>query len=245
MPDRGRTDWLTRHLRRAIVDGQLPHGGPLPPSRRLAADLALSRGVVVEAYRRLADEGLVTTKTGAGSSVTPGPLISTPPLTAASADPSLPMLAAGGNPGLLVPFLPRRPSPDVRLRPLGWRAGSRGLPSSSLAARRARGPRRRHGNRPGVWRPRGHPRLRTEIAAYLARLRGCVRTRTPSWSSLALHRHLPFSAKSFRAPARCTPWRWRTRIAGHPRRADLLGAPADAGHRRRRGPSRRGSRGER
>jgi GntR family transcriptional regulator / MocR family aminotransferase len=41
----------------------------LPASRTLAAELAVSRGVVVNAYQRLIDEGLVTARTGAGTLV--------------------------------------------------------------------------------------------------------------------------------------------------------------------------------
>ncbi len=44
-------------IRDAIRAGRLPRGSPLPPSRVLAADLGVSRGVVVEAYQQLASEG--------------------------------------------------------------------------------------------------------------------------------------------------------------------------------------------
>jgi GntR family transcriptional regulator / MocR family aminotransferase len=45
-------------IRDSIRAGQLPQGSPLPLSRVLAADLGVSRGVVVEAYRQLTAEGL-------------------------------------------------------------------------------------------------------------------------------------------------------------------------------------------
>lgn len=51
-PPGGRTDWLTARLRQAIADGRLPVGSRLPPTRVLAADLGVSRGVVTEAIRR-------------------------------------------------------------------------------------------------------------------------------------------------------------------------------------------------
>lgn len=69
-PARDRTGWLTSALREALADGRLARGDRLPPTRTLASDLALSRGVVVEAYRRLADEGLVSGRTAAGTVVT-------------------------------------------------------------------------------------------------------------------------------------------------------------------------------
>ncbi|HEX5300933.1 MAG TPA: winged helix-turn-helix domain-containing protein, partial [Streptosporangiaceae bacterium] len=41
-------------IRNSIRAGRLPRGSSLPPSRVLAADLGVSRGVVVEAYSQLA-----------------------------------------------------------------------------------------------------------------------------------------------------------------------------------------------
>ena len=44
-------------IRDSIRAGRLPRGSSLPPTRVLAADLGVSRGVVVEAYQQLAAEG--------------------------------------------------------------------------------------------------------------------------------------------------------------------------------------------
>ena len=68
-PAKGLTTWLTDALRAAIVGGRLPVGARLPATRVLAAELAVSRGVVVDAYQRLADEGLARAHTGAGTVV--------------------------------------------------------------------------------------------------------------------------------------------------------------------------------
>ena len=68
-PPRGLTGWLVDALRSAIADGRLAPGGRLPATRMLATDLAVSRGVVVEAYRRLTDEGLVGGRSGGGTTV--------------------------------------------------------------------------------------------------------------------------------------------------------------------------------
>jgi len=46
-------------LRTAIQDGRLPAGARLPSSRRLAADLDVSRGVVTDTYDQLAAEGYI------------------------------------------------------------------------------------------------------------------------------------------------------------------------------------------
>ncbi|BCB86924.1 hypothetical protein Psuf_042370 [Phytohabitans suffuscus] len=70
--DRGRpglADQLVDTLREAIADGRLPPGTRLPSTRALAKDLALSRGVVVEAYEQLAAEGRLLSRQGAGTVV--------------------------------------------------------------------------------------------------------------------------------------------------------------------------------
>ncbi|MFF9817897.1 PLP-dependent aminotransferase family protein [Streptomyces sp. NPDC014006] len=56
-PAGGKARWLAERLRRAIADGRLTVGSRLPPTRVLAAELRVSRGVVAEAYRRLAEDG--------------------------------------------------------------------------------------------------------------------------------------------------------------------------------------------
>ena len=68
-PVRGLTGWLADAIRAAIIDGRLQAGAPLPATRLLAGDLGVSRGVVVEAYQRLADEGLVSARSRAGTRV--------------------------------------------------------------------------------------------------------------------------------------------------------------------------------
>src|SRR5512140_1324234 len=68
-PARGLTGWLADAIRVAIMDGRLRAGTPLPATRLLAGDLDVSRGVIVEAYQRLGDEGLVSARPGAGTRV--------------------------------------------------------------------------------------------------------------------------------------------------------------------------------
>jgi hypothetical protein len=72
-PPRGMAAWLTTALRAALTDGRLDVGARLPPSRTLAAQLGVSRGVVVAAYQRLVDEGLLVGHRGGGTSVRAAP----------------------------------------------------------------------------------------------------------------------------------------------------------------------------
>ena len=60
---------IYRQIQAAVLDGRLRPGDGLPPSRELAARLAVSRATVSAAYERLAAEGFVTTRTGAGTYV--------------------------------------------------------------------------------------------------------------------------------------------------------------------------------
>jgi len=72
---RGRSTQVYQQIRAAILDGRLRAGEPLPPSRELAERLQIARNTVLVAYDRLAGEGFVTGKVGAGTFVSaPFPL---------------------------------------------------------------------------------------------------------------------------------------------------------------------------
>ncbi len=60
---------LERALRDEIRARRLGPGAALPPSRGLAAELGVSRGVVVEAYEQLTAEGYLVARVGAGTRV--------------------------------------------------------------------------------------------------------------------------------------------------------------------------------
>src|SRR5574341_334980 len=60
---------IYRQLRRAMADGRLHPGQRLPASRELARSLGVSRTTVTVAYDRLAGEGFVTSRIGAGTYV--------------------------------------------------------------------------------------------------------------------------------------------------------------------------------
>lgn len=55
---------LEEAIRDGIRSGRLPRGAGLPPSRTLAAELSVSRGVVMEAYAQLVAEGYLTSRSG-------------------------------------------------------------------------------------------------------------------------------------------------------------------------------------
>lgn len=60
---------LRNSLHDAIRSGRLPPGSRLPSSRVLAADLGVSRGVVIEAYAQLSAEGFLISRSGSGTVV--------------------------------------------------------------------------------------------------------------------------------------------------------------------------------
>ncbi|NRQ40491.1 PLP-dependent aminotransferase family protein, partial [Nonomuraea sp. NN258] len=59
-------------IREGIRSGRLRLGTALPPSRALAADLGVSRGVVVEAYQQLLAEGYLSSRAGGFTRVAAG-----------------------------------------------------------------------------------------------------------------------------------------------------------------------------
>ncbi len=60
---------LERRLRHAVQSGGQAAGSPLPSTRAFAADLGLSRGVMVEAYEQLLAEGYFTATHGSATRV--------------------------------------------------------------------------------------------------------------------------------------------------------------------------------
>src|SRR5437764_57593 len=60
---------LERSLRDAIRTGRLRPGVRLPSSRALAADLQVTRGVVIAAYHQLVAEGYLASRQGWGTVV--------------------------------------------------------------------------------------------------------------------------------------------------------------------------------
>ena len=174
-PTRGLTSWLADAIRVAIIDGRLQAGAPLPATRLLAGDLGVSRGVIVEAYQRLADEGLISARPGAGTRVLG--------MSRRTAGPWPGQARPGqARPGQARPG-PTANRPDPRLLPQPWRARaeidlSPGVPDLSGFPRAAwmRAEKlvleQASVTDLGYGDPRGSRWLRAELSGWLARTRG-------------------------------------------------------------------------
>ncbi|MET9699337.1 PLP-dependent aminotransferase family protein [Streptomyces sp. NPDC006529] len=175
-PPGGRTAWLADRLRAAIADGRLPVGSRLPASRVLAEELRVARGVVTEAYQRLAEAGQVAGRGRLGTTVVaaPPPPGSAPGTAAAEARGQAPGAAARA----LFGSGARAGAVDA-LRAAPCRIDlSPGVPDLAAFPRAAwlRAERAVLGSLPpsgfGYGDARGAPALRTAVADWLARSRG-------------------------------------------------------------------------
>ncbi len=141
-------------LREAVRNGRLAPGSRLPATRALAAQLGVSRGVVVEAYSQLAAEGYLDTRRGGGTRVAEHP---------APAPTSAP--AAVGTAGASAGPVPRHD-----LRPA--LPAVDGFPRAAWLAALTRVLRTIPDGRLGYGDRQGEPELRAALAASLARTRG-------------------------------------------------------------------------
>jgi GntR family transcriptional regulator / MocR family aminotransferase len=135
-------------LREAIRSGRLRAGAAVPSTRALAADLEVTRKVIVEAYEQLVAEGYLVSRRGAGTVVNQAPQRRPRPRPCAT-----------GPAAVVVDFRPGRPDLDLFPRAAWARASRqalRTLPTRDFA----------------YDDPRGLPALRGAIADYLARARG-------------------------------------------------------------------------
>ena len=139
---------LEEQLRDAVRSGRLAPGVALPSSRSLARELAVSRGVVVDAYAQLGAEGYLVARQGAPTLVSDAasPALGAPPPPSADRPPRFDFRPGG---------------PDVALFPrAAW------LASLRRGLRDAPDARFDYGD------PRGAPELRLALARYLGRVRG-------------------------------------------------------------------------
>jgi GntR family transcriptional regulator / MocR family aminotransferase len=141
---------LERELRDAIRSGRLAAGERLPSSRAMAAELGISRGLVLDCYSQLQAEGFLTSKTGSATRVAAGALTPSP-ISVKPAPP--PRLAVDFRPG--VPDLTSFPR-----REWGW--------ALRESCRNASAAEFDYGD------PRGAEALRQVLAGYLRRVRGTV-----------------------------------------------------------------------
>ncbi|WP_284532750.1 MocR-like pyridoxine biosynthesis transcription factor PdxR [Nocardioides sp. T2.26MG-1] len=165
-PRGGLSAWLAARIREAIAQGALQAGTRLPASRDLAADLGVSRGVVTEGYRRLAEGGYVVARGRAGTVVAPRPSAVHPRGARVGATPSVRFEA----PDLGVFDALRSSKARIDLTPgvpdlasfprSAWLRSERAvlddLPSGGL----------------GYAEPAGVPVFRAAVASWLARYRG-------------------------------------------------------------------------
>jgi GntR family transcriptional regulator/MocR family aminotransferase len=143
---------LERELREAIRTGRLAAGERLPSSRVMAAELGISRGLVLECYGQLQAEGFLTSQVGSATRVAAGALSPTRVLSRPAPSPA-PRLDVDFRPG--VPDLTSFPRPDW-----AWalRESCRTVTRAEL----------------GYGDPRGTAALRKVLAGYLRRVRATV-----------------------------------------------------------------------
>src|SRR6201995_2169391 len=138
-------------LRVAIRSGRLTPGAVLPPSRDLAQQLGVSRGVVVGSYAQLPAEGSLAARRGSATRVARLPETVSP--------------------------APRAPRPVPQRYRYELRPGQpdfHAFPRARWKAALLQALRELPDRRLGYAAPRGSYELRSAIAGYLARMRGVV-----------------------------------------------------------------------
>ncbi len=156
--DRNGGDALHRQIeasiRGRIRSGALPAGVALPPTRALAAELGVTRGVVVEAYAQLVAEGYLTSRSGGYTQVAS---------TAAAVSP-----ATALKPGRLATARWPRPVVDF-----GYGRGNvAAFPRAAWLRSVRRVLTEAADERLGYLDGHGAVELRSALAAYLNRVRG-------------------------------------------------------------------------
>ena len=136
-------------IRDSIRAGRLVRGASLPPSRVLAADLGVSRGVVVEAYQQLTAEGYLTSRAGGYTQVAAGAVLRVPELR---------------------PARPTGPAIDLSYGRADVSSFPRAAWLRAIRSALTDAPNEVFGYLTG----RGVPQLRTALAGYLNRVRGTV-----------------------------------------------------------------------
>ncbi len=143
---------LAAALRGAVLDGLLPAGSRLPPSRLLCAQLQVARSTALAAYEQLAGEGYLESRHGSGTFVARQvhPAVVPQPRTTIPA-------ATGDTDPAQVDLRPGQPDTD-RLADGSWRAAWREAAAGSV---------------PSVEPPvQGLAVLREQVAAHLRSARG-------------------------------------------------------------------------
>ena len=134
-------------LREAIRSGRLAPDALLPSTRALAADLGVTRGVIVAAYDQMVAEGYLAARPGSGTVV-----------NTTTKNPTATRPRPRHDTEIVVDFRPGLPDLDLFPRAVWLRATRT---RSTLP-----------GNELGYTDPRGLPQLREAVADYLGRVRG-------------------------------------------------------------------------
>jgi GntR family transcriptional regulator/MocR family aminotransferase len=161
-------------LREMILTGGFAPGDRLPASRTLADDLGVSRTTVIEVFNRLTAEGLIESRTGAGTFVSAVLADARPPAAAAPGD------GAGAAPPRLSTVMAKAVSRfgERQRLPHAPRAFTTALPAfdafpmaqwARLSAKYLRGDRN---DVMGYGDPDGLPQLRRALASHLRANRG-------------------------------------------------------------------------
>jgi GntR family transcriptional regulator / MocR family aminotransferase len=193
---------LECQLRDAIRSGRLGAGSALPPSRVLAEQLGVSRGVVVDCYSQLTVEGYLAARTGSGTRVAYAPVPSQPAASAQSR-------AAVGA------------AKRVRYELRPGQADFHAFPRRRWQAALTRALRELPDRRLAYADPRGIQELRHAIAEYLRRARAVVTDEDQVIIFCGLSHGLSalwqvLRGQGARRVAVEDPgWRWQTRTVEH------------------------------
>jgi GntR family transcriptional regulator/MocR family aminotransferase len=142
-------------IRQRIRSGALPGGVALPPTRALAAELGVTRGVVVEAYAQLVAEGYLLSRRGGYTQVATTARAAAPP-------------AAARGAGRPAPSRPPSPAVDF-----GYGRGNvAAFPRAAWLRSFRRVLTEAADERLGYLDGRGAVELRSALAGYLNRVRG-------------------------------------------------------------------------
>ncbi|MBN3457712.1 PLP-dependent aminotransferase family protein [Mycobacterium sp. DSM 3803] len=157
---------LRQRIAEAVIEqirvGRLGPGDALPSTRSLAAELAVARSSVVDAYDELAAAGYTTSRPGSGTRIAAGADAAASAGAASHVASSAAASAAAAAPIPRAPMwdlLPGHPDPDL-ISTTDWRRAWRAAAAAPVPAAA-----------PG---PRGHPELRVALAGHLRRTRGIV-----------------------------------------------------------------------
>jgi len=151
------SDQIADGIREAIREGRLAPGARLPSWSDLATQLGVARGTVRSAYERLADSQFIVAAGAAGTRVA-----RRPPGTRPEPEVPPPRRAFGAfasGPSLPAPFQVGVPAADLFPTALWSRMLAQAARDAAMVPA-------------GYPDPRGEPRLRAEIAGYLAVARG-------------------------------------------------------------------------